>query len=46
MKERGYIEQLWREEKISCIVTQSTVLPNDKECFKNGFITSSSSTND
>ncbi len=44
MKERGYIEQLWH--KISCIVTQSTVLPNDKECFKNGFITSSSSTND
>lgn len=46
MKERGHIEQLWREEKYHVLFTQSTVLPNDKECFKNGFITSSSPTND
>ncbi len=41
MKERGGYRE-FGARKISCIVTQLTVLPNDKECFKNGFITSSS----
>lgn len=46
MKERGYIEQLWREEKYHVLLHSQQSYQNDKECFKNGFITSSSSTND
>ncbi|SUK45697.1 type II DNA modification enzyme [Staphylococcus aureus] len=34
MKERGHIEQLWRGGKYHVLLPQSTVLPNDKECFK------------
>lgn len=45
MKERGYIEQLWREEKYHVLLHSQQSYQMIRNAL-NGFITSSSSTND
>ena len=45
MKERGYIEQLWREEKYHVLLHSQQSYQMIRNALKR-FITSSSSTND
>lgn len=46
MKERGHIEQLWREEKYHVLLHSQQSYQMIRNALKNGFITSSSPTND